>query len=126
MGEAVLRRLGSPSLVGSANAVGEEMGLGAEELVEVEGDGDVALRSERGRRSESGGGGVVVVVGGGGVAEELEVGEEAVGPFAGGGECGLEALGFSRGGESWREEGDTQVGQGLHLLTWNLEECASA
>lgn len=61
------------------------MGLGAEETVEVEGDGDLALQRRRreGGRVESGGGS--------GrrrrrsVAEELEIGNEALRPFAGGG-----------------------------------------
>ena len=51
------------------------MRLGAEELVEVEGDGKGAfgrVKSREGGR-ESGGGG-----GGGGVAEELEVGDETI------------------------------------------------
>lgn len=85
--EAVRRRLRGPSLVGSPDAVAEEVRLGAEDAVEVDGDGHVALgrgelgrRERRGERGGGGGGRGGGVVGRG----ELEVGEEAVGPFAGG------------------------------------------
>lgn len=60
------------------------MRFGAENAVQVERDRHVALRRiEAGRDgggAESGGGS-----GGGGVAEELEIGNEALRPFAGGG-----------------------------------------
>lgn len=60
------------------------MGLGAEETVEVEGDGDLALQRRRreGGRVESGGGSGRRRRS---VAEELEIGNEALRPFAGGG-----------------------------------------
>ena len=80
VGETVLWRLGNPSFVSAPNAIAEEMRFGAENTVEVDGDGHVALgRSQR--RKKSGGGGRMV---GGRFGEKLEVGDEAVGPFAGG------------------------------------------
>lgn len=87
--EAVLRRLRSPGLVGSPDAVAEEVRLGPEDPVEVDGDGHVALgRGELGRRERGGEGGGGGGRGGGrgGVVGcgELEVGEESVGPSAGG------------------------------------------
>ena len=84
VGETVLWRLGNPSFVSAPNAIAEEMRFGAKDTVEVDGDGHVALgRSQR--RKKSGGGGRMVGGGGGGrFGEELEVGDEAVGPFAGG------------------------------------------
>lgn len=74
------------------------MRLGAEELVEVEGDGKGAfgrVKSREGGR-ESGGGG-----GGGGVAEELEVGDETLGPFAGGTRGGRARIGFVKLARMW-------------------------
>lgn len=60
--------------------------------IEVDGNGDMALRRSERRRRKSGGASssssrVVIIgsVGGdGGGGQELEVGEEAIGPFAGG------------------------------------------
>lgn len=80
--ETVLWRLGNPSFVSAPNAIAEEMRFGAEDTVEVDGDGHVALRRSQ-RRKKSGGGGRMVGEGGR-FGEELEVGDEAVGPFAGG------------------------------------------
>lgn len=89
------------------------MRLGAEDSVEVDRHGDVAGGRGWGRRESGGGGGgervgVGGVVGGG---EELEVGEEAVGPFGGGGgevvgsggavAEGGELVGLSAGGGGW-------------------------
>lgn len=58
--------------------------------IEVDGNGDMALRRSKRRRRKSGGASSrVVVIGsvgrdGGGGGQELEVGEESIGPFAGG------------------------------------------
>lgn len=84
---AVLRRRRNPGVVGASDAVAKEMRLGAEDAVEVDGHGDVAGgRGGLGRRESGGCGGGERgrggVVGGG---KELEVGEEAVGPFGSGG-----------------------------------------
>lgn len=82
--EPVLGWLGDPGLIGPPDAIAQEMGLGAEDLVEVDWDRKVALgRGKRGRSNGCGGRGK----GGGGVGSagsELEVGEKTVGPFAGG------------------------------------------
>lgn len=123
MAESVLRRLRNPSLVSSPDAIAEEVRLGAEDLVEVEGDGHMALGGSKRRRrgSEGGGGGGVVLVVGGGVAGEIEVGEEAVGPSAGGAgdhTGGKKLLEVSRGGGKWGEarsgETNAQLSQGFH------------
>ena len=51
VGETVLWRLGNPSFVSAPNAIAEEMRFGAEDTVEVDGDGHVALgRSQRRRQ----------------------------------------------------------------------------
>lgn len=88
LAEPILRRFGNPSLVSSPNTIPEEMRLGSEDAVEVDGDGHVAFGgSELGRESGSesggcgGGGGKRMV---GGVGEEMEIGDETVGPFASG------------------------------------------
>ena len=57
------------------------MQFGAEDSVQVERDGEVALRRVEAGRD---GGGAESDGGSGGVAEELEIGNEALRPFAGG------------------------------------------
>lgn len=58
------------------------MSFCAEDLVEIERDREVALGGRVRRRRKSGGGRIGIVVGG--VTEELEVGNKALRPFAGG------------------------------------------
>lgn len=76
--EPVLGRLGGPGIVGPPDAVPQEMWLRAKYPVEIDGYRQMAFgRGERWGRSDGRGNG-------GGVGGELEVGEETVGPFAGG------------------------------------------
>lgn len=124
LAEAILRRLRDPSLVSPPDAVAKEVRFGAEDLIEVEGDGHFALGGSE-WRSESGGGGG----GGGRITDEVEVGEEAVGPFAsgagdsagdGGGGGGVKLLEGSMG-EKWGDaksgEANAQLSQGFHYST---------
>lgn len=68
------------------------MRLRSQNLVEVDGNGNVALGTvnRRWRRDQSGRGGGG---GGGGIGGEIEVGEKTVGPSAGGTDSGYDRRG---------------------------------